>query len=1506
MEETTTAYPNIDDSKQSRTKRTSSADPTSKPEQFWRTHTSVARRNDERAQLELLLKKTAGTKNPRFLKSSESAKPKSLVKTYAPGERPTDASQLPPIFIATPSVVSFTSYEPGKVYEATLELRNVSAVLQNCKMIPPKSGVFGINFGEFPSENSFIAPGMACLYKIRFLPDALCEFEDSVVVQIPDRPSLTIPLIGKRPHPILSIPSSISVGECLVAATKVTSVPLKNTGGEGRFCVIPKNSWPCTSWKQALGSSSQQSINIGDGFVAVPGTFRLKTNEEMLLQFAFNPLEIREYSTEFVLVCDNCHVQRFSIRGNGVKLNFNLSYIDGGFYTPTPQEFIDAFASHHVAFPTLNLGMAFDKRLRVKNTRQIDIPFVWAVVKPHMVAPVPPLSIESEDSNVEDAKSTNAGTLPPDCRIIEEQSAFSVEPQAGVFQAGKDIEFTLSFLPDQNIEFHSTLHLIVPGVPQLTASKESERNDGEGAAATSAQSTKSNQSANVADVTAVEIDCRGKCDPYQLTLNPCAIYIDGPTMVRTSTRHTFTLSNHSHGPAAFEWQSLADEEAIIEVEPKIGVLEPSCSIDLTLIVTGTKPGRVVKQVPCWIEFCPEAVCLRLEAHFKGPQCMLKSCEGNNPLVNIDFGLIRKSSSQRIDFNVCNVSAIECTWNLQFVNRLPDEAEPTDDDENDGISKKLIKEEQLTFSKVTGTLAPLANEKVSIKMTPEVEGMEVAEGMKTGFLRLNVEHGSSNIVQMFAHVQNPTVCLQQSEVRFPGQIFVDTLASDVAVLVNKTNLSTEFQWDTESIMFGEKSQCKKCDVMVDPSWGAIGPRERVPLNVQLMANESGYLEVYLTCVMPETGEKLVLLVTANVVGLDVSYSVFEELPPSRTSSRLRSAGSSASTRPPSGVEKCVVGFGDFKIGKITRRQLVLKNKTLIPANFKLEVSKFAPTAEVCRELKEAEIRRKLMSSDVKTVNQVQSKLLQNGLGLAVVTIPSQGHLPAEGTIVIEVFAMADMWGEYHDEIISQVGDLEPHHIGVDALVHGSPLLFQMMVAQRDKTAMCRFGVAVQGTAPVTKKLRLLNEGPCDIRMDWRLFEIKHNPKQFVDFLHYILEPFPPDMVPRDNEKSLTSADKLVSCVVRKHDGTEVEPANAIFDINPRQFIIKGRSHTTVEVTLDPRNVPTLAPGEEKLNIEAYGTAYVSLSDKVREHEDGSVKRAQWFDAMSVRVNLTAQIQPAILAMEEMDDDSYGIQIAAANILPKTMYSDVEPKPPIAKKHEPVALRFYNYHETELVLQAEILAPFKIVYIGTATKNGLIDKPVSKTGQISLPAHDTLLVKVNVDTSLSMLSDLETMVPNLATNNGRFLTLASNTGNRCVHYRRFLSINFSNGTNQSVRLSCAVPLPLMTVNVKELKFETTFIGNSRELPFDVVNLSQSDTWFRCHIETESDEDRACFKLRQNGGRVGPTAKRRLSISVVFNAKHRGQHSARVIVSEIMLGQQFVIELSGEGSYDEKYSL
>lgn len=58
--------------------------------------------------------------------------------------------------------------------------------------------------GRFPGEGGVVAPGMSCKYTVRFAPDSLGDYEDFVTVETQGEHLLVVPIVARRPPPVLT------------------------------------------------------------------------------------------------------------------------------------------------------------------------------------------------------------------------------------------------------------------------------------------------------------------------------------------------------------------------------------------------------------------------------------------------------------------------------------------------------------------------------------------------------------------------------------------------------------------------------------------------------------------------------------------------------------------------------------------------------------------------------------------------------------------------------------------------------------------------------------------------------------------------------------------------------------------------------------------------------------------------------------------------------------------------------------------------------------------------------------------------------------------------------------------------------------------------------------------------------------------------------------------------------------------------------------------------------
>lgn len=103
-----------------------------------------------------------------------------------------------------PKYILFSNYTIGKVYESTFEVRNISMISHQIRALPPRFQFFSLSLGQYPQNQSVIAPGLGAIYNVRFAPDSLCTYEDEILVECSNGCKIIVPLIARRESPSLS------------------------------------------------------------------------------------------------------------------------------------------------------------------------------------------------------------------------------------------------------------------------------------------------------------------------------------------------------------------------------------------------------------------------------------------------------------------------------------------------------------------------------------------------------------------------------------------------------------------------------------------------------------------------------------------------------------------------------------------------------------------------------------------------------------------------------------------------------------------------------------------------------------------------------------------------------------------------------------------------------------------------------------------------------------------------------------------------------------------------------------------------------------------------------------------------------------------------------------------------------------------------------------------------------------------------------------------------------
>uniref|UniRef100_A0A3Q3L0W6 DLEC1 cilia and flagella associated protein n=1 Tax=Mastacembelus armatus TaxID=205130 RepID=A0A3Q3L0W6_9TELE len=276
------------------------------------------------------------------------------------------------VFLSNPSVLVFTDYSVGHVYETTLELKNLTSSSRHVRVIPPTSPFFSIGLGRFPGDGGVVAPGMSCKYTVRFAPDSLADYDDFIVVESQAEHLFVVPIAARRPPPILSLPRVLDCGYCLIGGVKFVEFLCQNFGlSPGTFCIIPKNQWP---------SVARTYFSEQPPFAVSPSVFVLQPEEATVVEVVFFPTTAEKSRQVFTVVCDNCQVKDITIEGEGHLIALELVSVSGEKKPPVISDVHDLTAEHCVHFNPCNPHSAQQKTLIIRNNVHLELPFHWRIM----------------------------------------------------------------------------------------------------------------------------------------------------------------------------------------------------------------------------------------------------------------------------------------------------------------------------------------------------------------------------------------------------------------------------------------------------------------------------------------------------------------------------------------------------------------------------------------------------------------------------------------------------------------------------------------------------------------------------------------------------------------------------------------------------------------------------------------------------------------------------------------------------------------------------------------------------------------------------------------------------------------------------------------------------------------------------------------------------------------------------------------------------------------------
>ncbi|XP_059900626.1 deleted in lung and esophageal cancer protein 1 isoform X2 [Gadus macrocephalus] len=1445
-------------------------------------------------------------RNPRFLPPHMNSlvRPRSRAET---GPLQGDSTLSPlsttdesvPVFQAYPRVVLFTEYTVGQVYETSVELKNLTASCRHVRVLPPTTSYFSIGLGRFPGEGGMVAPGMSCKYMVRFAPDSLGDYEDCLVVETQAPYPMVVPLVARRPPPILTLPRVLDCGYSLVGALKFVEYLCCNEGlSAGTFCVIPRSQWPASNLRSVVMTSFAEEPPFAVG----PSLFQLQPGQATVLEVVFFPTAAESYSQDFTVVCDNCQVKDITVQGEGQTIALELISVSGENTLPVVGEARDLSAEHFVRFPSCHPQCVERRAVVIRNNTDLDLPFFWQIMRPNLQWLLP-----GEEAN-------------PD-RILFHPAAdlvFNVSPLIGCLAPRQDQEFEFTYLPKELKDHHSVCQLVVRDVPQCP----NESSD--------------NGAPKISDVIVMEIEVKGSTEPYHLRLEPCAIIHPGELFMGTPTRMGLKMWNHSKSSVLFHWKRM-DDSHTLEVEPCWGELEVESCVELDLVVTGGRPGRLVTSLLCHIEHQQQPLRLPVEVCFKGPSLTLSE-------PSLDLGLLRLGEESRTTVLLNNTSPLEAFWSLDGGGPGGTEDQPP----------------QLVVEPCRGLLAPQAS--CSVEVVFRGRACRHFEAL----LELSVEQGSGCYLSVQADVQTPQVCLVSPELAF-SEIYMGVPARGVVVLFNQTLLPAHFTWMPQL----QGKQAALCTASFQPPSGTLAPHATLEVTAEFTTHtESEVRGVTALCRVHGMDLPVVLGFISKAKPLSVSYSV---------------PGQSSSS-PDGHAAPLLLDFGDdVVLRREVTLQMAITNHSAIAAPFKVEARYFkahapASSGSNSQSQKGFKYRKKPLHSvqarklELKAHEDLTEDLLSGGRGAAFLARPGSGTLASFETRLVDVTAYSDAWGRYRDHLVCTVDGLRPRLIPVQMRVSGCPLYFQMSGPRPEdqhQGPTLQFGTHLSGGDTVSRCLRIINPSPYDVRLDWETYNVDaqnldpHNvdpqrERKLLDMVVAYGDSFPLKdadgnqlvggalALPNNNVQSLWQRERTPSSertssslqsepdVVGDHSPTTEEavvgeeeeeeeegacspqrqkrklfsvyirPHKGILSdypycITPQQVVVPAKGSATVHVAFTPLS---LSWDLGQATCRGLALGFMSLEPRAA-CVPGKVQRAQGLDLEPVRVDLQAVVRAALLSVETDADHHGGLQfdVSADDLLQGESASQMCVRD--FEVGQMLVLR--NPLEMPLSFRLGTQPPFSVLHPQPRPRTSSSSNPPTSDGSpLLLQPQQNLKVKVSFHCSLALLeqSHLKEAPPTSVSLVSPVSPIRRGSEKRTLIFRQKLHIQYSNNSLQVVPLCARLAVSGLRLSRDSVDFGMCYVGRT-QLAHVTLLSHGTCTYWRASLESSEADSHAFSVTPESGVLRGPDpalTRGQQHLEVCFTASEAREFRATLTIHGALIQPSLKLRLWGRGGYDE----
>ncbi|XP_014701250.1 deleted in lung and esophageal cancer protein 1 isoform X1 [Equus asinus] len=1450
----------------------------------WMNHLRMPQRERERRLLARMESRNRFLKNPRFFPPNTPHGGKSLL---FPPKKPALIGEFQseelgqscddvPVFLAKPSIGFFTDYEIGPVYEMVISLQNTTATSRYLRVLPPSTPYFALGLGMFPGKGGMVAPGMTCQYTVQFLPDCLGDFDDFILVETQSAHTLLIPLQARRPPPVLTLSPVLDCGYCLIGGMKITRFICKNVGfSVGKFCIMPKKSWPPSSFRTVASVSFVEQPPFG----ILPSVFELAPGQAVSVEVLFHPTSLGKAEQTFIIVCDNCQIKELVTVGIGQLVALDLIYISGEKSQPEPGELTDLTAQHFIRFEPENLQSTARKQLLIRNATHVELAFHWQIMKPNLQCLMP-----GETYSMDSIK------YHPD-----RETAFSIMPKMGVLNPHTDHEFILSFSPHELRNFHSVLQMVLEEVPEPMSLE---------------VDTLKGPSYSVDDVIVLEVEVKGSVEPFQVLLEPYTLIIPGESYIGVNVKKDFKMWNNSKSPIRYMWGKISDCH-IIEVEPCTGTIEPNEVEDFELNFTGGVPGPTSQDLLCEIKDSPSPVVLHIEAAFKGPALVIN-------VSALQFGLLRLGQRATSSIQIQNISQLPAVWHMK-------ESLVCLEERREGVSPFSIEPSSCQVQ-------PLGECRVDITL----EALH-CQHLQT-VLELEVVNGAWSYLPVYAEVQEPHVYLQSSQLEV-SNLYLGVPTKTTVTLVNGTLLPTHFHWGkllghqanfcTAKISprRGTLGPSEERQLKLELT---THTQEELT-DLVLPCTVSGMKE---PLVLGISGKPQGLQVAITISAEDSDSSVpSTELWPGHPEELRLDFGSTVPLRTRVNRQLILTNCSPIqtpftlKFEYFGSPQNSLSQKPSLP-DMPPALLKMARTRERLAKREQLDFMESMLSHGKGAAFFPHTS--QGMLG---------AHQQLSINITGCANMWGEYWDNLICTVGDLPPTVIPVHMAVVGCPISSLRTTYYTTDQFQKEPVIRFGTQVSGGDTITRVLRLNNSSPCDIRLDWETYVPEDKEDRLVELLVFYGPPFPlrdqagNDLVCPETPESSSSiwspspsnmsdfshgasqsaegsssdgaSQKIISVILQEHEGV---PSDHPYCVSPKQVVVPAGGSSSIYISFTPM---VLGPDIlHKVECVGYALGFMSLDSEVERELPGRRHRLQDFAVGPLRLDLHCYVRPAQLSLELDYGGGVEFRHQASDLILEQPCSGVLSE--LVTTHH---LKLTNTTEIPHYFRLLVSKPFSVSQDGAGHghrapgpgREHQCEEETAAVGQqLVLHPQENMLVNVSFSLSLELLSyqklPTDQMLPGVDIQQNA-------SGEKEMVFTQNLLLEYTNHTTQVVPLRAIVAVPELQLSTSWVDFGTCFVNQKQVCEVYLMNLSGCRSYWTVLMgQQEPDKGPVAFGVSPGSGlleaRPVNAPPSSVTLQVFFTARSSKLYESTLVVEGVLGEKACALRLRGQGSYDERY--